>query len=135
MSRVLIVEDEFVSRQLLMAILAKDFDVCHTVVNGREGVDAFVSSLDAQQPYDLICLDIMMPVMDGQSALKEIRKIEQDRGIGGSDLVKVLMTTALGGAKDIMDAFIRGSCDGYLSKPISRKKLDEYLKKFGLYKS
>ncbi len=75
----------------------------------------------------------MMPVMDGKEALKEIRKIEKDRGIGGSDMVKVLMTTALDGAKDIMDAFMRGSCEGYITKPISLEKLDNYLKKFGLH--
>jgi len=135
MKRVLIVEDELVSRQLLMSLLTSHFDLCHTVVNGREAVDAFVRSLDEQQPYNLICLDIMMPVMDGQSALKEIRKIEQDRGIGGSDMVKVLMTTALAGAKDIMGAFIKGSCEGYLTKPYNLDKLDEYLKKFELYKT
>ena len=135
MKKVLIVEDELVSRELLMGILSQHFEVCHAVVNGREGVEAFVRSLDEQKPYDLICLDIMMPVMDGQTALKKIRKIEHERGIGGNDMVKVLMTTALDGAKDIMNAFIRGSCEGYLSKPIDLDKLDAYLKNFGLYKT
>ena len=50
-------------------------------------------------------------------------------------MVKVLMTTALDGAKDIMAAFVKGSCEGYLTKPITPKKLDEYLKKFGLLKT
>lgn len=131
MKKVLVVEDEFVSRQLLLELLKKTFDICHAAVNGREAVNAFVRALDEQEPYDLICLDIMMPVLDGQAALKEIRKIEQERGIGGKDMVKVLMTTALDGAKDIMAAFMRGSCEGYLTKPMSVQKLQESLKKLG----
>jgi two-component system chemotaxis response regulator CheY len=129
MKKVLVVEDDFVSRHLLLEMLKKHFDVCHMAVDGREAVDAFVRSLDEKSPYDLICLDIMMPVMDGQEALREIRRIEQDRGIGGGDMVKVLMTTALDGAKDIMTAFMKGSCTGYLTKPYSKKKIDEYLEK------
>ena len=135
MTKVLIVEDDFMCRQLLMEILKHHFDTIHMAVNGREAVDAFVHSLDEQQPYDLICLDIMMPEMDGQTALQEIRKIEQEKGIGGINLVKVLMTTALDGAKDIMGAFVKGSCDGYLTKPINRESLGEHLKKFKLYKN
>ena len=131
MKKVLIVEDQFMSRQMMMQILGAHFDKCHMAVNGREAVDAYVFSLDKQEPYDLICLDIMMPVLDGQEALKEIRKIEAERGIGGHDMVKVLMTTALDGPKHIMGAFMKGSCEDYLIKPIDQEKLDNYLQKFG----
>ena len=131
MKKVLIVEDEFISREMLIQLLGSHFEACHTAVNGQEAVYAFIRSLDEKDPYDLICLDIMMPVMDGQTALKEIRDIEKKRGIGGSDMVKILMTTALDGAKDIMSAFMKGTCDGYLTKPIQREKLEGYLKDFG----
>ncbi len=134
MNKALIVEDSLVSRELMMELLKDHFDVCYTTVNGREAVDAYVRSLEEQEPYDLICLDIMMPVMDGQAALQEIRKIEMEKGIGGSDMVKVLMTTVLDGAKDIMGAFIKGPCEGYLTKPINPERLYEYLKKFGFHK-
>jgi two-component system chemotaxis response regulator CheY len=116
---------------LLLALLKKKFDICDSADDGRQGVEAFIRALDKGEPYDLICLDIMMPVLDGQAALQEIRKIEQQRGIGGSNMVKVIMTTALDGAKDIMTAFMKGACEGYLTKPYDRKKLDDYLEKFG----
>ena len=133
MAKVLIVEDDFLSRQLLFEMLKQHFDTCHMAINGREAVDAFCRSLDEQAPYDLICLDIMMPEMDGQTALQEIRKIEKAKSVGGKDMVKVLMTTALDGPKDVMGAFIKGSCEGYLTKPINLAKLDDFLKKFGLF--
>ncbi len=131
MQKALIVEDELISSNFLMELLKKHFDTCHIAANGHEGVEAFIHALDKQDPYDLICLDIMMPIMDGQAALKEIRRIEQERGIGGSEMVKVMMTTAFDGPKDIMTAFIKGSCEGYLTKPYDQGKLDEYLEKFG----
>ena len=134
MRKVLIADDEMINRQLLLAHLTLHFEVCHLAANGLETLEAFNHSLKEQEPYDLICLDIMMPKMDGQTALEEIRKIEQKRGIGGNDMVKVLMVTALDSAKDIMAAFMKGTCDGYLTKPLFPEKLDGYLKRFSLYK-
>ncbi len=135
MKKVLIVEDEEMSRNLMAVLLKTHFEKCDKVVNGSEAIDAYIHSLEEQEPYDLICLDIMMPEMDGQTALQAIREIEKERGIGGRDMVKVLMTTSLDGAKEIMRAFIKGSCEGYLTKPIDPDKLNDYLKKFGLYKT
>jgi len=135
MARVLIVEDDFFCRQLLMELLKDHFEIIHIAVNGREAVEAFDHSLAANEPYDLICLDIMMPEMDGHTALQEFRKLEQQKGIGGNDLVKVLMTTALNTPKDVIGAFLKGSCEGYLTKPINHEKLHDYLKQFGLYKN
>ncbi len=60
----LIVEDDFTSRNLMQIYLA-DMGPCHVAVNGREAVEAVTESLNEQKPYDVICLDIMMPEMDG----------------------------------------------------------------------
>ena len=78
--------------------------------------------------YDLICLDIMMPGMNGQEALKLIREEESKAKIKGS---KVLMTTALDDSKNVMSAF-KEQCDGYLVKPITTDKLKEKLLEFKL---
>lgn len=134
MKKVLVVEDDFFSRQLLIELLSDHFDTCHMAVNGNEAIEAFLRSVEENEPYDLICLDIMMPELNGQEALQKIRKIEKDKGIGGVDMVKVIMTTALNSPKDIMGAFMKGGCEGYLTKPIDLDKLNEYLKKFGLYR-
>jgi len=129
--RILIAEDDFVSRAVLQEILSP-YGICHSAVDGREAVAAFGEALDREEAYDLVCLDIMMPVMDGQTALREIRKLEAERGIGGSELAKVIMTTALDDPKNIMQAFLKGHCEGYLIKPISRDALERELSRLEL---
>ena len=128
--KILIAEDDFISRVLLQEMLAP-YGVCHSAADGREALSAFERMLEQKTPYDLICLDIMMPTMDGQEALQNIRRIEKEKGIGGSDAVKVIMTTALDDPKNIMMAFIKGQCEAYLTKPITPANLYEQLKKLG----
>jgi len=125
--KALIVEDDFTSRLLLQEILVK-LGQAHIAVNGKEAIDAFRKALEEKEPYDLICLDIMMPEMDGHVALKEIRKLEEARNIFSSDGVKVIMTTALKDMKNIFEAYGE-LCDSYLPKPIEKAKLLEELRK------
>ncbi|MEN6424659.1 MAG: response regulator [Phycisphaerales bacterium] len=126
----LIVEDDSVSRELLRAFLKNHAD-CHTARDGREAVEEFVDALDADQPYDLICMDIMMPDVSGRDALQAIRQIEAEHGIGGLDGVKVIMTTALDDSKDILGSFREG-CEAYVVKPIHKDKLFAEIEKLGL---
>ena len=93
--KVLIVEDDFDSALLLQKLITQ-YGECRTAVNGREAVLAFHVALDAGQPYDLICLDIMMPEMDGQAALKGMRAMEEARGIASTHGAKIIMTTRSG---------------------------------------
>ena len=101
------------------------------VVDGDEAVDAFKMAFDENEPYDLICLDIMLPKKDGQEVLREIREIEEAKGIWGSDGTKVIMTTALGDAENVLTAF-RSQCEGYLQKPISKEQMMRQLRELGL---
>jgi two-component system chemotaxis response regulator CheY len=128
--KTLIVEDDVTSRVLLEEIL-KVYGAVHTATNGREGVEAVRTAVSAYQPYDLICLDIMMPEMDGYQVLKEIRAIEDSRGIDVCDGARIIMTSALHGVKHVMQA-LRGSCDAYLVKPINKAKLLDRLQELGL---
>lgn len=126
----LIVEDDFTSRLLLQRLL-QPYGECHICVNGKEAIDAFGNALSAKEPYALVCLDIMMPEMDGQDALREMRRLERAEGIIPSAGAKVVMTTALDDKKNIMGAF-REQCDIYLVKPIDRDKLLESLRALSL---
>lgn len=126
----LIVEDDFTSRNLMQIYLA-DMGPCHVAVNGREAVEAVAKSLNERQPYDLICLDIMMPEMDGIEALAAIRELEKEKGVEGLDGVKIIMTTAKGQSEDIFDAFNTG-CEAYLIKPVRKPELIAEIQKLGL---
>jgi len=128
--KTLIVEDDFTSRLLLQTLLSS-YGECHIAVNGREAVDAFRGASDSGGKYDLICMDIMMPEMDGQAALKEIRAVEEAAGILPPAGVKIIMTTAVSDTKTVFASY-QGLCDGYLFKPIDNGKLVGYLKSFGL---
>ena len=128
--KTLIVEDDFTCRLLLQKILAP-YGECHIAVNGREALDAFRTAWEEKRAYDLICLDITMPEMDGQSVLREIRGMEKSQGIRSSRGVKVIMTTAMEDARNVVDAF-KSLCDAYLVKPIRRADLIGYIRTFGL---
>lgn len=123
----LIVEDDFTSRLLLQKQL-EHYGECHVAVNGIEAVKAVRMAMDMGEPYDLICLDIMMPEMDGQAALREIRGMEETHGILSTDGAKILMTTALNDIQNVSTAYCE-LADGYLVKPIERNQLVAFLEK------
>ena len=126
--RVLLVEDDFASRLLLQTFLSR-YGECHVAVNGREAVEAFRTAWERQQPYDLICMDIMMPEMDGREAVRHIRAMEQARGILSTYGAKIIMITTVRDIKEVIQCF-RELCDAYLIKPID---LDELLSKMKTY--
>ena len=128
--KILIAEDDLTSRLLLQALIKKYGDV-DVAVNGREAVEAFRIAQEAGDPYDLVCMDIMMPELDGQQALDQIRKMEEAQDITSFDGAKILMTTAQSDLKNVMKAF-RNLCDGYLTKPVDAKTLYAELIKLGL---
>jgi two-component system chemotaxis response regulator CheY len=128
--KTLIVEDEFTNRIIMQEIL-KEFGPVHIAVNGTEAVEAVRGALKADAPYDLICLDIMMPEMDGQEALKQIRSLEQEHCPTGASTAKIIMTTGLDDAANIMKAF-REQSDSYLVKPIDKGSVLAELRKLEL---
>lgn len=131
--RCLIVDDTLVARTMMKKYLSP-YAYCDFAEDGEEAVAAVRQSIDKSEPYDLICLDIMMPKMDGHKALEVIRQIENEHGINGLDGVKVIMTTALGNSENIFGAFRRG-CEAYVVKPVEKKKLYAEMEKLGLTQS
>ena len=98
-----------------------------------EGLDAYLIALDEDDPYKLVCLDIMMPKVDGVKVLKTIREIEKQRDIEGDRKVKIIMTTALNDANVVNNSFDNG-CEVYATKPIDIKKLENVMEKLNFKK-
>jgi two-component system chemotaxis response regulator CheY len=128
--RVLIAEDDFASRKFMLRFLSK-YGECDVAVDGAEAIEAFNMALESGEGYDLICLDIMMPQLDGYQALKQIREIEKSKGIPEDKATKIIMTSALSEGRNVQKAFGLG-CTAYAGKPIDREKFENELKKLKL---
>ncbi|GFO62734.1 response regulator [Geomonas paludis] len=126
----LIIEDNEFLREGLIMFLQGVADIA-TAVNGREGVERFTSALQQGAPFDLVLLDIVMPEMDGQQALKLMRRAEQEQGPAGKKSV-IVMTTALNSPANMEEAMWDGDCSDYLVKPVARADLMAILQRHGL---
>jgi len=124
--KALIVDDHLLNRKLLEKLLV-DYAECDLVENGKIAFDNFKQAIEQKAPYDLICLDIMMPEMDGFEALKQIKEYNDV----SSKKVKVIMCTALKDTESVAKSVSLG-CDGYLGKPYNRQKLEKQLRKLKL---
>jgi len=127
--RILIVDDAPTNCLVLEQYL-KHFGTIDIAAHGRESLERVGAALAIDQPYSLICLDVMMPEMDGQTALHRIRQLESKHGYLPGKGSRILMTTALQDVTNVMQAYA-SLCDGYLVKPIRREQLYEQLRSFG----
>ena len=127
----LIAEDHLLSRRILKELLSAQFD-CDIAVNGQEAIDSFVLAHESKRPYDVIFMDIMMPLVDGLEALLCIRTLERRMEIPHSLAVKVIMTTALDDPRTVVKSFNECEADSYIVKPLSRQKLADELRKLKL---
>lgn len=128
--KTLVVDDDFINRLILQENL-KDYGDVHIAVNGEEAVAAVRLALRENSNYNLICLDIMMPEMDGHTALNNIRDLEEEHGILHGDGATIIMTTALDDRDNFRGAF-KGKCDYYLVKPIDAERLRGFLRQADL---
>ncbi len=124
---ILLVED-MKSVRVIMECFLKKHGNCNAVENGKKAVEAVEKAIEIKEYYDFICLDIMMPVMDGLEALSLIRKLEKNADVTKS---KIIMTTGNYDAQSISEAN-RNGCDGYFIKPVSPDAIKRKLKEFGL---
>ena len=129
--RVLIVEDNFTDRKILQKIFS-NYGECDVAVDGEEAIDAYKISWMKCSPYDLICMDIMMPKVNGLQALKIIRDIEKGNDINEEERVKIIMITAVDDPKIVFKACNLFGVKSYIVKPIDKKKLLDEVRKLGL---
>lgn len=114
--RILIVDDIEINREVAMALLDGSGALVETAVNGKEAFDAFCASTTYW--YDMILMDMQMPVMDGCAATIEIR----NSGRPDSHQVRIIAMTANVLPEDMERAY-RSGMNGYVMKPIELKVL------------
>jgi len=125
--KTLIADDEFTSRMKLQKHLSP-YGECHTAVNGKEATEAFLLAYEDGEPYNLICLDIWMPEMDGHEVLKFIRKKEGEMSLKPGCEAVIIMITAEDSKKTAIDALMKEGCDDYIVKPVKKDELISKLK-------
>ncbi|WP_125141810.1 response regulator [Clostridium transplantifaecale] len=109
--RILLVEDNEINREIAADILGMSGAAVDTACNGREGVEAFEGSSPGY--YDLILMDIQMPVMNGYEAVRYIRNMER----ADAAAIPIFAMTADAFAEDIEEAE-RAGMNGHLAKPL-----------------
>ncbi len=119
--QILVVDDNAINLRLMTAILKRLGHYADTV---EDGAASLVKFKDKQ--YDVILMDIMMPVMDGITATREIRKMEAERQTDPGSRVKIIATTANAfedGGKKLLEAGV----DHYMHRPIEVDELQRLL--------
>ncbi len=114
--KTLVVDDDLTTRVLLQEVLT-EFGPVHTCVDGAEAMEACRKALSWGKSYDLICLDIRMPGLNGLETLRLIRQEEQRFGRTSEQASKVIMTTAADDLESVLSAH-HELCDAYMLKPI-----------------
>lgn len=128
--RALIVDDDFYSRSFLEYIL-HPYAKCDVAVNGEDAIMAFQKALETGEPYTLVFMDLLMPVIDGPKALNEIREIEKDHGLGNDDCCKIIITSVLEDGEDTHNAMYLGNATSFLQKPVDEKAVLSELTRLG----
>ena len=128
--RILIAEDDRISRTFMKEFM-KEYGQCDVAVDGMEALDLFMDAVKKEDPYRLICLDIMMPKVDGLKVLRVIRAMEKQHDVPQEKRARILMTTALADLDYVDQAFKLGA-DGYAAKPIDTDKITEVIRNMGL---
>jgi two-component system chemotaxis response regulator CheY len=124
--RCLVVDDDETCRKFLIRVMERIGD-CDIALTGKEAIEKVVGSFGKGDLYDVIFLDIMMPIMDGKQALSAIRTLERRAGLQDGWGAKIVMTTAMGDYDTVRHAF-HNQCDGYLVKPLSISRMEALLR-------
>jgi len=112
---VLLVEDHAINRKLAEVMLGRMGHAFVTAENGQQALD-----LLADRSFDVVLMDVMMPVLDGMTALQQLR--EREAGTGRRTPVLMVTAHAMTGDRE---RFLAAGADGYVSKPMSQAALQQ----------
>lgn len=131
MRKILVVDDELVSRKKMAKILT-NYGRCSEVETGTLAIKMFEQALLKGEPFDLISLDVGLPDRSGTEILIEIREIEAEKPMLVKTPVKVLMVTAHSDRDTVLTS-IQAGCDQYVVKPFTPDLVYKKLKEMGLH--
>jgi two-component system chemotaxis response regulator CheY len=126
--KALIVDDIEMNRELLAMFLEGRASIKFADC-GENALTLVEEALTEDTYFDLICMDISMPGIDGHETLKKIREMESVRD---NLRATVFMVTGSSSPDDMFNALVQGDCDDYLTKPLMQKNFCDLLDKHGL---
>ncbi|OGG99212.1 MAG: hypothetical protein A2600_05985 [Candidatus Lambdaproteobacteria bacterium RIFOXYD1_FULL_56_27] len=128
--KILVVDDNQLGRQMLAHAL-RSYGELRLASSGEEAIESFKQAWAEEAPFDVIFMDIMMPGVDGQEALRQLRTWEAEHQ--AQPQVKVVMSTVLADKENIQTSFKAGA-EYYLVKPFELKRLAEVMANLGFPK-
>ncbi|WP_130469998.1 response regulator [Candidatus Magnetaquicoccus inordinatus] len=129
--RALIVDDESMNRLLLAQIL-KPFAMCDQAMDGQEAIELFSAAWQEQQPYSVVLLDMMMPVLNGRETWRAIRRFEEQQALPAEQCCKVVLITALDLHHDEVNDLVKDPFARYLAKPVRKATLVSIFQEWAL---
>jgi len=128
--RTLIVEDVHFLAMILQKFL-EPYGECQTADNGESAIQKITEAYTQGKPFDLICLDILLPKADGIEVLQKVREFENDFISSEEERTKIVMITTLND-RDTVRRALKAGCDRYITKPFSKEKILEEMRELGL---
>ena len=122
--RILLAEDESLNRMVTTQLLEKPGHKVVSVMNGAEAISALQAGDEAGKPFDLVLMDVQMPVMDGVEAMQAIRKGQAGEAMKA---IPIIAITAYAMRED-QQSFLDAGMDGYIAKPVDFKDLEEVIR-------
>ena len=121
--RILVVEDDDIAYMLLNEILSSYPVKLTRALNGKEAVDNFYND---KFSFDLVLMDIRMPVLNGYEATQKIKEINPD--------IPIIAITAYAHSQGISDCFDSG-CDDFISKPYNINRIVKLVENYLIFKN
>lgn len=131
MPRALIVDDSRYQRHLIIQALGGLF-ATEEAANGQEAIACFAAAQAAGTPFDIVVMDILMPVLSGHEGLAGIRRLEDAAGIPEDRRVPAVMLSSLDDPANMLRAQFESGAQAYVTKPFEPATLLETLASLGL---
>ena len=131
MPRALIVDDSRYQRFLIIQALEGLFTP-EEAADGREAMDLFEDALRRGEPFELVVMDILMPVLSGHDALAGIRRLENQYGVDAGKRTPAVMLSSLDDPANMLRAQFESGAQAFVTKPFTPRNLLEALASLGL---